>query len=337
LALAILPMIGVGGQQLYAAEVPGPLSSKITTTITQTAKLLWFVYLLISVMEAVSLYAGGMTLYDAVTHTFTTLATGGYSVRNESLAYYSPLLQYIVIFFMFLAGINFSLHYFAFKGSPLSYFKNSEFRFYLFVLLIAAGFIYLNTESIITDPLSRLRHVLFQTVSITTTTGYCSFNFDKWPDFSRLVLVGLMFIGGSGGSTGGGIKCIRVMILFKYFIIQIRKILHPKQVIPLKIGGNVIADKVVNTIVNFILIYIMIVIIAVFIVASQGYDLITSFSSIAATINNIGPGLAGVGAEANFAHLNTITKVVHIACMLAGRLELIAFIILFYPGTWMKH
>ncbi len=340
LGLAILPFIGVGGMQLFKAEVPGPIPEKLTPRIQQTAMLLWIVYVIISAAETVALMLCGMDLFDSLTHTFGTMATGGFSPRNLSVgAYNSPAIEWVITFFMFLAGANFVLHYMALKGKLKCYLKDEEFRFYLIGTLIF-GFIIsglLLTQGGYTSVSKAIRDSFFQVVSILTTTGYGTANFDIWPHATRFILLLLMFIGGSSGSTGGGIKQVRIQIIGKRILIEIKRLLHPQQVQRIRFNGKVLKDDTVSSVTAFFILYMGIFVVGtISIMITTGLDLETGLSSVAATLGNIGPGLGKVGSIENYGHINMIGKWQLSFFMLLGRLELFSVIMLFVPGTWKQ-
>ncbi len=337
LTLAILPLLGIGGMQLFQAEVPGPTKERLTPRIQDTARILWSVYLLMTAVETGLLMLGGVDFFHAVTHSFATLATGGFSNYNTSIAHYqSTYVQMVVILFMFLAGANFSLHYLALKGDLRAYWKNEEFRFYFYILAWAVFFIFVanHLTHTYTDLIQNFKDTLFQTVSIMTTTGFGTADFDKWPPFARLLLVTLMFIGGCAGSTGGGIKVVRCLLFFKYARSQLHRLVHPRQVETIKLGKMRVPQDVMIAILSFFAIYIAVFISASLLVTALGVDIVTGPSAVIATLNNIGPGLHLVGPTQNYGHLPPLAKLVLIFCMLAGRLELYTVAIFLVPGFW---
>ncbi|MCL7487125.1 MAG: TrkH family potassium uptake protein [Desulfobulbaceae bacterium] len=337
LTLAILPLLGIGGMQLFQAEVPGPTKDKLAPRIQDTARILWSVYLVMTIMETILLMLGGMDFFNALTHSFTTLATGGFSNFNSSIGHYqSPYIHSVIILFMFLAGVSFSLHFLALRQNLTSYWKNEEFRFYVAVISIAIMLVFTaNMVAGIYDNAGRnLLDVLFQVVSLMTTTGYGTADFDVWPPFCRILLVSLMFIGGCAGSTGGGIKVVRFLLFFKYARSQLHKLAHPRQVETIKLGKTKVPQDVMIAILSFFAIYLAVFLVASLIVTALGVDIITGPSAVIATLNNIGPGLALVGPTQNFSHLPDLAKLVLIFCMLAGRLELYTVAILLTPSYW---
>jgi trk system potassium uptake protein TrkH len=338
LSLAILPFLGVGGMQMYRAEVPGPTADKLTPRITETAKILWGVYVAITAVEAVLLMFGGMGLFDALCHSFGTLATGGYSTRNASIgAYGSAYLDYVVVFFMLVAGTNFALHYRFIKGDWKAYFRSHEFLFFMSLVGLSTFFIGLDTYVNQYHNLRETtRNSLFQVVSILTTTGYGTADYEQWSFSSQFILFVLMFFGGCAGSTGGGIKMLRVHVLVKSVFAEITRLLHPHAVVPVRIGGQTVPREVVANIVGFFILYITIYIIGVFTMSVMGLDMATSFGSVAATLGNIGPGLGSVGPTDNYADIPTTGKWVLTFLMLSGRLELYTVFILLSPTFWKK-
>ncbi len=337
LTLAILPLLGIGGMQLFQAEVPGPTKDRLAPRIQDTARILWTVYLLMTLLETGLLMAGGVDFFNALTHSFATLATGGFSNHNASLGQYqSTYIQSVVILFMFLAGANFSLHFMALRGDLKAYWKNEEFRLYGAIVLLAVLLILVaNQVSGTYHDLGRnLRDVFFQVVSIMTTTGFGTADFDSWPPFCRVLLVALMFVGGCAGSTGGGIKVVRILLFFKHARLQLHRLVHPRQVETIKLGRTKVPQDVMIAILSFFAIYLAVFLIASLIVTALGVDIITGPTAVIATLNNIGPGLALVGPTQNFGHLPDLAKLVLIFCMLAGRLELYTIAILLTPGFW---
>ena len=337
LSIAILPFLGVGGMQLYRAEVPGPFLDKLRPRIAETAKILWQTYLLITGLEVVMLLLGGMTLFDALCHSFTTMATGGFSTRGASIGFYGHYHRIVIVFFMFLAGVNFALHYRFLKGGYKGYWLDREFRFYLMLILVAIGLMFGYLFFVIGGGWGqRLEDAAFQVVSIMTTTGYATTDFGRWPAFCQYLLVLLMFVGGSAGSTGGGIKCIRVMLLYKYARQELGRIIHPHAVTSVKLGEQTISPSVLNGILGMVILYMGIFILASMAMSFFGLDIITSISSVAATLGNIGPGLGLVGPTEHYGHIHAVGKGILIFCMLAGRLEVYTIVILLFHEFWRK-
>ena len=338
LSIAILPFLGVGGMQLFKAEVPGPVPDKLTPRVTQTAKILWGVYVLISFLETVLLMLGGMNLFDALCHTFGTMATGGFSTRNASIGHYNnAYIDYIIIFFMLAAGTNFSLHYHFLKRGFKSYIKNNEFRLFLSLTCISTIFIGVHTISRhYSNVEMAFRKTLFQVTSILTTTGFTTADFEQWAFSSQFILFLLMFFGGCAGSTGGGMKMIRLYVLIKFVFAEIKRLMHPKAVISVRVGNTVIPRDVVRNILGFLALLIGLFIFGVLVMTALGLDLMSAFAAVAATLNNIGPGLGSVGPTDNYAHIPVIGKWVLSFLMLAGRLEIYTVLILLAPSFWKK-
>ncbi len=339
LCVAILPFLGVGGMQIYRAEMPGPSKDRLTPRITTTAKLLWGVYALLTLAEVLLLrYLGRMNWFDSVCHTFATMATGGFSTRTASVgAYNSGIIDCIIIFFMFAAGVNFSLHYYALTGKPGRYWKDPEFRFYSLFLLVCGIFLTFSIWGAVYDDfLFSLRAAFFQAVSIMTTTGFVTADFDLWPQASRLLLVLMMFVGGCAGSTGGGIKVVRIVLLWKKMLKEVRQFMRPQAVMQLKLGGKPVEQEIVSHISAFFIIFLVVFGIASFAMTFFTPDLETATTSVVATLGNIGPGLSAVGATQNFAAIPTAGQIILTLCMLLGRLELYTVLILFLPSFWKK-
>jgi trk system potassium uptake protein TrkH len=338
LSLAILPFLGVGGMQLFKAEVPGPVADRLTPRITETAKILWVVYVAFTAVETALLMLGGMTLFDALCHAFGTLATGGYSTQNASIgAYGSAYIDYVVIFFMLAAGTNFTLHYRFLKGDFKAYFRNQEFVFFISLVGVATLLIGIDTYiHLYKNILESLQKSLFQVASILTTTGYGTADYEQWSFSSQFILFTLMFFGGCAGSTGGGIKMVRIQLLAKFVFSEITRLIHPHAVVPVRMGNAAVPREVVANVVGFFILYVLIFVFGVFIMSSMGLDMPTSFGSVAATLGNIGPGLGGVGPTDNYAQIPAVGKWFLSLLMLMGRLEIYTVIILLSPSFWKK-
>jgi trk system potassium uptake protein len=337
LGIAILPRLAVGGMQLMALETPGPAKEKISPRIVETAKKLWGVYVFFTVLLVFLLSIAGMPIYDSIVHSFTTISTGGFSPKNLSIgAYNNPIIEIIIIVFMFIGGISFVLHYGLFKGEFTSLYKNSEFRFYFFFIICAVFIITLdlwfrNYHSFI----HALRFSSFQVVSIGTGTGYTTANFNVWPSFSKWFLLVLMFIGGCAGSTTGAMKQMRILVLLKKGYREIYKLIYPKAVIPIRVGDTPVNEDVVSSITSFFLLYIFIFLLgSLLIMGFENLDIITAISASAATIGNVGPGLGQVGPIEHYGSLSGFSKVVLSLLMLVGRLELFTILVLFTPAYW---
>jgi trk system potassium uptake protein TrkH len=338
LSIAILPFLGVGGMQLFKAEVPGPVADKLKPRVAETAKILWKVYILISGAETLLLMAGGMNLYEALCHTFGTMATGGFSTRNISIGSYDKAyFDGVIVVFMILAGTNFSLHYRALTGDFRTFYRNSEVRFYWITLGGAMVFVTLILWVETYDTLATaFRYASFQVTSIMTTTGYTTADFEKWPSFVQYSLVVLMFVGGSAGSTGGGMKCMRILLLLKQGRRELSRLIHPHGVIPVRLGGQVVSEGVIQSVWGFFFLFILVFVFASVAMSLLGLDIVTAFVSVAATINNIGPGLGAVGPMDNYTSIPVIGKWILIFCMLIGRLELYTIIVLMVPEFWRR-
>ncbi len=337
LSLAVLPLLGVGGMQLFQAEMPGPTKDRLAPRMQDTARILWGVYVLITFVEIVLLMLGGMDLFDATCHAFATLATGGFSTYTASVSQFSSAyIEVVIIIFMFVAGINFTLHYHALHGRLSAYWQSEEFRFYLNLVLFSTLIIFLaNYKSGIYNGIGEtFRTAAFQVVSIITTTGFGTADFDKWPSICKVLLVALMFVGGCAGSTGGGIKVVRLLLFLKYARLQLRKLVHPHEINTIKIGQVKVPEEVMTGILGFLALYVAFCVLASFLVTALGVDMITGVTAVIATLNNIGPGLYGVGPAQNFGDLPVLAKVILIFCMLAGRLELYTVVVLLTPDFW---
>ncbi len=338
LCAAILPFLKVGGMQVYRAEVPGPSKDRLTPRIANTAKLLWGAYLLFCAAETVLLRFGGMSWFDAWCHTCATMATGGFSTRTASVGAYDSLyLETIIICFMFIAGTNFVLHLKLLKGRPFEYFRDSEFRIYLLLWLSACLILTLNVWGDTYESFGEsLRAAFFQGTSILTTTGLCTADFDAWPETSRILLVLLMFVGGCAGSTGGGVKNIRVLVVVKALFREIFLYMRPAAVKKVKVGGATVKQESVSNIVAFLMIFVILFAAGSLIMTAFTPDLGTAVSCTIACLGNIGPGLNAVGATQNYAEIPSTGKAILVFFMLLGRLELYTVLVIFSPGFWKK-
>jgi trk system potassium uptake protein TrkH len=338
LSVAILPFLGVGGMQLYKAEVPSPVPDKLKPRIRDTASILWKVYAIISLAQTVALVAGGMDVYDALCHTFTTMPTGGFSTKNASIAHFNSVyFDGVFIFFMVMAGINFSLHYQMLRGKPLVFWRDPECRFFLGAALFLVVVVSLNTYGSIYKTIGQaFRYGAFQVVSILTTTGYVTADYEQWPAMARMILLLCMFLGASAGSTGGGMKCLRVMLCFKYCYKELFSLIHPHAVTQIKIRGKAVSDDVMRSVLGFLALYVGLSALSSVVLAGMGVDFITSISAVAASIGNIGPGLGMVGPAENYAQIPYLGKWLLIWCMLLGRLEIFTVIILMVPEFYRK-
>jgi trk system potassium uptake protein len=338
LTLVILPVLGIGGMQLFAAEVPGPVPDKLHPRIKETAKRLWGIYVIFTVAEILLLWAGPMNLFDSICHSLTTMATGGYSTKQASVAYWdSAYVHYIITLFMFLAGVNFTLSYFAFHLRFKKIWKNEEFRYYLgfivaFTLIIAAGLL-LSSERGVEES---FRTSLFQVVSILTTTGYATDDYLLWmPALTMLIFI-LMFFGGSAGSTGGGPKIMRIVILIKNSTQELKRLIHPNAMIPVRLNKVAVDNVVVTNVLAFLAFYAVIAITSIIVMSFLGNDFETSIGAVAATLGNIGPGIGGVGPAFSYSEIAPAGKWFLSFLMLVGRLELFTVIVLFSPVFWKE-
>lgn len=341
LAIAVLPYLGVGGMQLFRAEVPGPTPERLRPRITQTAKLLWLVYLGMTVTQTALYMLGGLDWFDATTHTFGTLATGGFSTKNASMAAFeSPYIQYVTIFFMYMAGLNFALHFRAVTGK-LDYFRDVEWRFFTGVVL--GGAVLITLVNLVLggaagDGLERaFRDGLFQATSITTTTGYVSADFEAWVPAAQGILLFLMFVGGMAGSTGGGVKAVRVLLLLKHAWMEIRKHLHPRAIFLARVGKHVVKEDVLANVVGFILLYLLLILVGTVAMTFLGMDLLTAGGAAIATVGNIGPGFGEVGATDNYGWMGAPAQAILSFLMLVGRLEIYTVLLLLLPDTWRRR
>lgn len=338
LTVAILPMFGVGGMEMFMAEAPGPSSSKLHPKITDTAKRLWIIYVALTALEALLLKFAGMSWLDAVNHSFTTMSTGGFSTKNASIAAYnSPAIEYIITAFMLVGGVNFSMLYYLFKGKFSKAFSNEEFKTYLgvtlvFTLLIAVILFYTNES----DAETSFRQSAFQVVTIVTTTGFSTANYATWVPFAYMIIIFAMFTGGSAGSTAGGVKIVRHLLILKNGYLEFKRLLHPRAVVPVRINGNAVSQTIVYNVLAFFFIYLLTFIIGTLIVSAFGYDVLTSAGASVACLGNIGPGLGGVDPSHNFAFFSDGAQVFLAFVMLLGRLELFTVLILFTPAFWKK-
>jgi trk system potassium uptake protein TrkH len=349
LAVAILPLLGIGGMQLFAAEAPGPGGDKLHPRITDTAKRLWFIYVGYTVAETVLLRLAGMSFFDAINHSLSTLSTGGFSTKNMSIAYWNdtPLIQYIIIFFMFLAGTNFVLSYFAFKLKFSKIVRDEEFTSYAILILsltaIFAAVIYFNvdlTTSSIVHPMvwgefeASLRHALFQILAIVTTTGFITADYALWTPILTISIFGLMFLGGSSGSTSGGIKIVRHLIMIKNGVLEFKRTLHPNAILPVRYNTRAVQQPIVFNVLGFFILYMLSFIIGVIVFSVLGLDFKTALGAAASTLGNVGPALGDLGPVHTYADLPSLAKWWATFLMLIGRLELFTVLILFTPFFW---
>ena len=338
LFIAILPKLGVAGRQLFRAEAPGPTEDKLKPRIRETAKILWMVYVVMSLIQVVLLILAKMSVYDAVLHTFTTMACGGFSPYADSVkTFNSPMIEGIIILFMFLAGANFALHYKTLYSNKKSLVNDNEFIFYALIVLFATGtlaiLLWRDMDYTVFDS---LRYAVFQVISIITTTGFATVDFNQWSDSARMILFTVMFIGGSAGSTAGGIKVVRILLMLKYGRRELFKLIHRKAIKPIKFNGRTVSDDVMKSIVAFLVIYFMIFMFSSGILSILGMDIISSLTASIGTLGNVGPGFNLVGPMANYDIVHPIGKLVLITNMWIGRLEVFTVIVMLTPEFWKR-
>lgn len=337
LALAIMPTIGVGAFQIFKAETPGPIADKIAPKMRDTAKILYTAYLGITIIETILLMLGGMSLYDALIHTFGTVGTGGFSNYNSSIGHFNSYYIYTVIsVFMIMSGVNFSLYYDLYRGKIRNIFKNVEFKVYISIILASTLLVYLNISGTYATDFQDFIQSLFQVSSMMTTTGYATTNFDLWPDFSKAILFILMFVGGSAGSTGGSIKVIRLIILFKLIKREVQKLLHPRATLPVQLNGKMLTADVISSVTGFFFLYMLLFAGGTLLISFENIGLLSAASAVAATLGNIGPGFDFVGPTQTYALFSVPSKWILSFMMLFGRLELFTLFLLMTPSYWRK-
>jgi len=338
LSLAILPLLGVGGMQMFKAEIPGPVVDKLAPRVTETAKILWAVYALLTLVEALLLWIGGLSFFDALCHTFSTVATGGFSTRNASIgAYNNIFVEYVIIVFMILSGTNFALHYRFLKGDLGAYWRSREFVLFLIILVFSTVFIGFDTYRVY-DGVGEetARNTLFQVVAILTGTGYATADYEQWSFNSQFLLLVLMMTGASVGSTSGGIKIMRIYLLVKFVLSEVKRLLHPQAVVPVRIESQPVSREVLANVMSYFVFFILLFVLGVFIMTWIGLDLTSAFGAVAATLGNVGPGLGSVGPTDNYAHIPEVGKWLLALFMLLGRLEIFTVIVLFAPDAWRR-
>lgn len=337
-ALAVMPFLGSRGMQLFKAEVPEITVERLRPRLIDTAKHLWFIYLGLTGAAFILYLAGGMSTFDAVCHAFTSLATGGFSTKNTSIAYFqNPFIDVTCTVFMFLAGVNYALYFYALRGSPGRFLKSSEFRFYLSMTLIATFLIaldiYGSSYASISDS---LRYASFQAVSIMTTTGYATADYERWAPFAQAFLIFLMFCGGMIGSTGGGMKQVRVLLMFRQGNRELYQLIHPHAVTTVKVDGKVLPKEVLGSIWGFLFLFLLTCSVATLAMAALGYDIITAFTTVVSAMSNVGPAFGAAGPTDNYAAFSMPGKWILSFCMLAGRLEIYTVLVLLVPRFWRK-
>lgn len=338
MTLAILPSAGAGAIQIMKAESPGPNPGKLVPKMGQTAKILYGIYIMITIIEVILLKIGGMSLFDSLIHTFASVGTGGFSNKSLSIgSYNSVYIEIVITIFTLACGINFAIYFQALKGNIKGIFKDEELKFYLGVVFFAIVLITLNIHGSIYKSLGEsIRYAFFQVVTIVTTTGYTTADYNLWPTFSKMILISLMFVGGCAGSTAGGIKGIRFLLLFRLIKRELLKIIHPKAVYTVKFAGKSVEEESLMSIAAFFFIYLIIFIVNIFVVSLNGFDIITTTSAVAATIGNVGPGLGMVGPMGNYSEFSDLSKIAMSFGMIIGRLEIYPILLLTVPTFWKK-
>jgi trk system potassium uptake protein TrkH len=338
LSIAILPLLGIGGMQLYQAEVAGPTKDKLHPRVRETAKRLWAIYVLLTTIQIVLLLLGGMNLFDSICHSFGSIATGGFSTKTQSIAYFnSAYIEYVILIFMFLGGTNFTLHYLALHGKINSYFKDDEFKFYLSLIVITV--ISLTAYLIIANgtPIEQtFRNVAFSILSILTSTGFATADYELWAPFSSMFFLIILLLGACAGSTSGGVKMIRYQLLLKNSIAEARRLLHPNAIIPVRHNGKAVPNEILAKVSAFVLTYLAIFVLGSLLLTTTGLDIKTSLGSVAACMANIGPGLGMTGPVGNYSDVAVFGKWLLSFLMLLGRLELFTVLIIFTPYFWKK-
>ncbi|MBE0438416.1 MAG: potassium transporter [Gammaproteobacteria bacterium] len=339
LAVAILPLLGIGGMQLYRAETPGPIKdSKLTPRIAETAKALWYIYLSLTIACAVAFYWAGMSWFDAIGHSFSTVAIGGFSTHDASMGFFdSATIEMITVVFMLVSGMNFSLHFLAWRHRSIkNYWADAELRTYVWILVLLSAVTsgYLFFTNTFDDPWTAVHQGIFQAVSIGTTTGFTTTDYSLWPGFLPILLLMASYVGGCAGSTGGGIKVIRIMLLFKQGYREVLRLIHPNAIFSIKVNNKALSSKVVGAVWGFFALYIFCFSVMYIMLMATGLDIVTSFSAVTACLNNLGPGLGEVGA--NFSSINAPSKWILCVAMLLGRLEIFTLLVVLTPAFWRR-
>lgn len=338
MTLAIFPATGASGLQIMKAESPGPSPGKLVPKIKQTAKILYGIYIIITIALAIALKVAGMTWYDSIIHSFGTVGTGGFSNKALSIGAYNSIhIEMVITFFMLVCGINFALYYQLLRGNVKEIFRDEEFKFYIGVVLVSIMLITININgTIFQDFRESLRYSSFQVASVMTTTGYATTDFNLWPLFSKMILLALMFFGGCAGSTAGGMKNIRLLLLFKIIRRELSRIVHPKGIYTVKFDDKAVDEEVLSGVTVFFSVYMAVILIAILIISLEGFDGMTTISSVVTTVTNVGPGFEIVGPMGGFADFSNLGKIVLSICMIIGRLEIYPVLLLFAPGFWKK-
>jgi trk system potassium uptake protein TrkH len=334
--VALLPLSGGNNLHLMRAESTGPSVSKLVPRVKTTAKILYGIYISLTLLEIMFLLFGGASFFEAATLSFGTVGTGGFGILNSSAADYSPYIQNVITIFMIISGIDFSFYYLLIMRKFKSALKMEEVRGYFIIILTAVILISINIFNYYNNIFDTLRHSAFQVSSIITTTGFSSVDFDKWPEFSKIILIGLMFCGACAGSTGGGMKVSRIIVLFKTIVKEIKVLAHPKSAVKVKFNGRVLEHETLRAINVYFVAYFMIFAVSLLIISIDNFDFTTNFTAVTATISNIGPGLSAVGPTCNFSEYSNISKLILTAVMIAGRLEPFPILVLLSKNTWKK-
>ncbi|CAN5396040.1 TrkH family potassium uptake protein [soil metagenome] len=339
LTIAILPLLGIGGMELFVAESPGPTKDKIHPRIKETAKRLWAIYMLLTLAETILLMFCGMDFFDAINHSFATIATGGFSTKQASLGFYnSASIEIVVTVFMFLAGTNFTVLYFLLKGRKDKIINNDEFRWYVFWILILGAMIVPAIVVSSGEPVGvALRQGFFQVVSIVTTTGFITSNYEMWGSFATMLFFLMMFSGASAGSTSGGFKIVRIVLLIKNGLAEFKRRLHPRAIIPIMMNKSSVPPSIIDNLLAFTVLYIMVFVVSVLVMTALGMNFMSSMGAVATCLNNVGPGVGTVGPDFSFSSVPDIGKVFLAFVMLLGRLELFTVLILFTPYLWKRY
>jgi trk system potassium uptake protein TrkH len=336
--LAVLPALGLGSMRIFQAESPGPTPTKLVPRVDQTAKLLYGIYIALTILQMIALKITGMSWFDSITHTFATMGTGGFSTRNASVGGFgNAASEWVIAIFMFAAAVNFSLYYGLIHRKWSALFKDEEFRFYGAMVVGAALLVGISIFDSYKGQLGKVvRDAFFQVVSIVTTTGFITVDYEKWPELSKMILFFLIFVGGCAGSTGGGLKQVRILLIFKAIKRKLYKLMHPKAVIPIVLGDSPVPEETVDDVLVFTLFYLLIFAVMSMLLLTQGLDAVSSMSAVAATMGNVGPGFGLVGPTTSYADLTTLTKIMLSICMLLGRLEIFPLVALAMPNFWRK-
>ena len=335
LFVAVLPRLAIAGRELFFAEAPGPTDEKIAPQIRRTAAGLWKLYTALSAAMTAALLATGMGLYDSLCHTFAAVGAGGFSPHPQSLiGYDNPAAEWVITAFMFLAGANFALQYRALRGERRALVADEEFRTYTSLVLVSAALVAAFLWRADVPAATAIRHAFFQVVSILTTTGFAAADYNQWPEQAKMILLALMFVGGCAGSAGGGPKVVRHLMVARYTLKELARTLHPRAILPVKLGGRVVPDEVMRAVVVFMLLYVLVFAVITGLVTLLGADLVTAATATIASLGNVGPGMGRVGPMDSFAHLHPLSKVVLVVAMWLGRLELITVLALLQPGLW---